>query len=96
MERLKTESKSPLGFQNKDDTPETDDLGKWDRTVVASGVMTAAFDILDEGHFWKTPTIGEASNRSVCLKGRPFACEGNDLRPLFALLKRTSRSKLTN
>ncbi|GEM_PF-204280 len=60
LERLKTESKAPLGFQNKGDAPETDSFGKRDCTVaIASGVMTAALDILwtkdislDNAHDW--------------------------------------------
>ena len=68
LERLKTESKSPLGFQNKDDTPETDDLGKWDRTVaIASGVMTAALDVL-----WAEDISWENAHDWGCKRTRAF------------------------
>lgn len=103
LERLKTESKSPLGFQNKDDTPETDDLGKWDRTVaIASGVMTAALDILwtkdislENAHDWGSKQTEAFVLKVAHLRGY----KGTDLASAVCALEKDfpiQADKLTN
>lgn len=103
LERLKTESKSPLGFQNKDDTPETDDLGKWDRTVaIASGVMTAALDILwtkdislENAHDWGSKQTEAFVLKVAHLRGH----KGTDLASAVCALEKDfpiQADKLTN
>lgn len=103
LERLKTNGKASLGFQDNNGAPEADRLGKWDRTVaIASGVMTTALDILwtkdislENAHDWGSKQTEAFVLKVAHLRGY----KGTDLASAVRFLEKDfpiQADKLTN
>lgn len=103
LERLKTNGKASLGFQDNNGAPEVDRLGKWDCTVaIASGVLAAALDVLwtrdislENAHVWGREQTEEFALKVAHLRGY----KGNDLASAVQFLEKDfpiQADKLTN